>query len=146
LPAYASDAKSAGRVVSKSGKETTMNIKQRKRAGAFTLIEVMAAILIVIILITGSSFLFIMGKNQVNIQKRYRAASQLAAQKLEELKATSYASVICGNEDITLEDITYSRDTNVIDVNSLYKEVTVTVGWQQGNNERSISMVTCIAP
>jgi type II secretory pathway pseudopilin PulG len=127
-----------------------MTVKQRKSVAAFTLVEVMAAILIVIIVIAGSSFLFVAGRGQVALQKQYRAAAQLASQKLEELKAGSYASIAAGTttySPVPLEGLSYSRSVNtVVNANPLYKEVTVTISWLQGNNSRNVSMVTCIAP
>jgi prepilin-type N-terminal cleavage/methylation domain-containing protein len=125
-----------------------MTIKQRKPVAAFSLIEVMAAILIVTIVIAGGSFLFVTGRSQVNLQKHYRVATQLATQKLEELKAGSYDAIVLGDTEdppISLEDLSYNRSIHTADV-GLYKEVTVTVSWLQGNNSRNVSMVTCIAP
>jgi hypothetical protein len=97
--------------------------------------------------VIGGSLLFVMGRGQISQQKRFRAATQLAAQKLEELKAGSYASVVNdSNSVVVLEGISYTRDTVVEDVNAMYKRVTVTVGWNQGAASHDISMVTCIAP
>jgi prepilin-type N-terminal cleavage/methylation domain-containing protein len=125
-----------------------MTVKQRKPVAAFTLIEVMTAILIVTIVIAGGSFLFVTGRNQVNLQKHYRVATQLAAQKLEELKAGSYGSIVAGtttDSPIDLDDLSYNRSVNTVNAGS-YKEVTVTVSWLQGNNSRNVSLVTFIAP
>jgi type II secretory pathway pseudopilin PulG len=126
-----------------------MTIRQRKSMAAFTLTEVMAAILIVVIVIAGGSFLFVMGRSQITLQKSFRVANQLAAQKLEEWKAATYASIPAGDteENVTPEDITYTRSTHVdVHSNPSYKEATVTVSWQHKGNERSVSLVTCIAP
>lgn len=127
-----------------------MTVKQRKYEAGFTLIEVMAAILIVTIVIAGSSFLFVAGRGQVSQQKHYRTATQLAAQKLEELKAGSYTAIASGtttDSSVTLEDISYGRSyETVVNANPPYKTVTVTIGWMQGSNSRNVSMVTCIAP
>jgi prepilin-type N-terminal cleavage/methylation domain-containing protein len=120
--------------------------KKCKMAAGLTLIEVMAAVLIVTIVIAGGSFLFVMGKKQVSLQKHYRVASQLAAQKLEKLKARDYASVVCDVNNDSLEGVSYTTNTTVVDANSLYKEVTVNVSWGPEGNEHNISMVTCIAP
>lgn len=123
-----------------------MTFKNCKSAAAFTLVEIMIAILIVTIVVAGGSYLFIVGRDQVNLQKHYRAATQLAAQRLEELKAGPYLTgVICGSDSNTLEDETYTRDVNVVDSGS-YKEVTVNVHWQQGHLTRNVSLVTVIAP
>jgi prepilin-type N-terminal cleavage/methylation domain-containing protein len=123
-----------------------MTGKQYKSKAAFTIVEVMVAVLIVAIVVIGGSLLFVMGKGQISQQKRFRAATQLAAQKLEELKAGDYANIVNDNNSVVLEGITYTRDTNVVDVNALYRQVTVTVSWNQGAASHDISMVTCIAP
>jgi prepilin-type N-terminal cleavage/methylation domain-containing protein len=125
-----------------------MTVKQRKSVAAFTLIEVMTAILVVTIVIAGGSFLFLAGRNQVNLQKHYRAATQLAAQKLEELKAGSYDSIVDGNSNsISLEGVSYTpQSTVVVNTSPSYKKVTVTVSWLQGNSSRDVNMITCIAP
>ncbi|MCJ7654544.1 MAG: type II secretion system GspH family protein [Dehalococcoidia bacterium] len=124
-----------------------MTIKQRKPVAAFTLIEVMAAVLIVTIVIAGGSFLFVTGRGQINLQKHYRVATLLAAQKLEELKAGPYGNIVCDSNSDSLEGVSYTtQSTVVVNTSPSYKEVTVTVGWLQGNNSRNVSMVTCIAP
>jgi prepilin-type N-terminal cleavage/methylation domain-containing protein len=127
-----------------------MTVKQRKLESGFTLIEVMAAILIVTIVIAGSSFLFVAGRGQVSQQKHYRTATQLVAQRLEELKAGSYTTIASGtttDSPIVLDDVSYSRSfETVVNANPPYKTVTVTVSWMQGSNSRNVSMVTCIAP
>jgi prepilin-type N-terminal cleavage/methylation domain-containing protein len=135
--------------VCEGGREIIMTVKHRKSVAAFTLIEVMVAILIVTIVVAGGSSLFITGRNQVSLQKHYRAATQLAAQRLEELKAVSYGSIAAGDDSnsISLEDVSYTRSTHtVVHANPSYKEVTVTVSWQQGHLGRNVSLVTLIAP
>jgi len=57
------------------------------------LVEVIVAILIFAIVIIGGSFLFASGRNQINLRERYRVAVQLAAGKLEELKAGNYYDI-----------------------------------------------------
>ena len=124
-----------------------MTIKRHKSAAAVTLIEVMVAVLIVTIVIIGGSLLFVTGRSQINQQKQYRAATYLAAQKLEELKAGNYGAITVGDteESLSLEDLSYSRSTHTEDAGS-YKEVTVTVSWGLTGNEHNVSLVTSIAP
>ena len=121
-----------------------------KVSKAFTLIELMLAILILTIVIAGGSFLFVGGRSQINLQKHYRVATQLAAQKLEELKAdntVSYDSIVVGEteQSLSLEDLSYSRSTRIENV-GLYKKARVTVRWGQIGNEHNVSLVTFIAP
>jgi type II secretory pathway pseudopilin PulG len=124
-----------------------MAFKQHKIL-AFTLIEVVTAVLVITIVIAGAAFIFAMGRGQIARQKHYRAATQLAAQKLEQLKVADYNSVVTsGPEDINNLDIDYTRNTHVNnDPNATYKVVRVTVSWEQGNDEPNVSLVTCIAP
>jgi Tfp pilus assembly protein PilV len=123
-----------------------MTVKRHKAAAAVTLIEVMLAVLIVTIVIIGGSLLFVTGRNQINIRKHYRAATYLAAQKLEELKAGSYGAIVVGDtqESVSLENESYNRSIHTEDTGS-YKEVTVTVTWGP-SNQYSVDLVTCIAP
>lgn len=130
-----------------------MTAKHRKSAAAFTLIEIVTAILIVTIVVAGGSFLFITGRNQVNLQKHYRAATHLASQKLEELKAGLYSDIAVGEIDdpcnpISLDGASYTRVINTVNAGT-YKEVTVTVSWKHREVEqitRNVSLVTLIAP
>ena len=124
-----------------------MTVKQHKSAAAVTLIEVMVAVLILTIVIIGSSFLFVTGRSQISRWERCRIATQLAAQKLEELKADDYYSIVVGDteESLSLENVSYSRSIHTEDAGS-YKEVTVTVSWGPIGSEHNVSLVTFIAP
>ncbi len=112
-----------------------------------TLVEVIVAILIFTIVIIGGSFLFASGRSQINLRERYRVAVQLAAGKLEELKAGNYHDIQQGQtqESLSLEDVSYSRTIDTEDV-GLYKKVEVTVHWGQTGNGHNVSLVTFIAP
>lgn len=64
-----------------------------------SLAEVMVAVLIMVIVIIGSSVLFVAGRSQVSMQERNRVATELAAQKLEELKAGGYNDIVEGESE-----------------------------------------------
>ncbi|MDD5328030.1 MAG: type II secretion system protein [Phycisphaerae bacterium] len=123
-----------------------MTFRQRKSAAAFTLIEAMIAALIVTIVIVGTSFLFAVGRGQINQQKNYRAAAQLATQRLEQLKGGDYAAVVSGSSSYSLEGVSYATNTVIENVGSLYKKVTVTVSWGPPGSGFNVSLVTIIAP
>ena len=113
-----------------------------------SLVEVMVAVLIFTIVILGASFLFFYGRSQINVQENRRVAFQLAAQRLEELKAGNYYDDIVEVEtveNLTLEDLSYIRTTETEDV-GLYKKVDVGVDWQQLGKQHSVSLTTFIAP
>ncbi len=119
----------------------------RKSKKGTSLVEVMTAVLISTIVILGGSFFFVASTNQINLREQYRAASRLAGQKLEELKASNYIDVTIGetNDSLTLENSTYSRSVVTEDL-GLYKKVVVTVNWGPVGMKRNISLVTLIAP
>jgi len=123
-----------------------MTIIRKSKKGT-SLVEVMAAVLISVIVILGGSFFYVASTNQINLREQYRAASRLASQKLEELKAGSYYAIATGeaNDSVSLEDSSYSRSTVTEDL-GLYKKVTVTVNWGAGVKQRNVSLVTLIAP
>ncbi len=123
-----------------------MSIVQKSKKGT-SLVEVMTAALILVIVILGGSFFYVASTNQINLREQYRAASRLAGQKLEELKAGSYDDVTIGElkDSLTLENSTYSRNVVTEDLGS-YKKVVVTVNWGPVGMERNVSLVTLIAP
>lgn len=121
-------------------------IKQKSKRG-MTLIEVMFALLILLIVITGSSFLFAYGRGQISLRENYNLALQLAAQKLEQIKADDYYNIeegefseklSVGNLDCTLSTLTLDRGS--------YKNVRTIVCWTQGGTNHNVSLVTLIVP
>ncbi len=123
-----------------------MTIIRKSKKGT-SLVEVMVAALILAIVILGGSYFYVGSTNQINLREQYRAASRLAGQKLEELKASSYDAVTIGEvqDSLTLENSTYSRSVVTEDL-GLYKKVVVTVNWGPVGMERNVSLVTLIAP
>ncbi len=115
----------------------------------FSLIELTIAILVLTIVIAGGSYLFVGGRSRINQQKHYRAATLLAAQKLEELKAEAadnYDNIVSkADQPKVLEGVSYNISTGVVDV-GLYKNVIVTVNWQQTGTVYNVSLITFIAP
>jgi len=123
-----------------------MTITRKSKKGT-SLVEVMVAALILAIVMLGGSFFYVASTNQINLREQYRAASRLAGQKLEELKAGNYDAIATGEvtESISLENSTYSRSAVTEDLGS-YKKVVVTVNWGPVGMERNVSLVTLIAP
>ena len=122
----------------------TIVLKSKK---GISLVEVMMAVLILTIVILGSSMFFVVSIRQINLREQYRAASGLAGQKLEELKAGNYDDVTIGElkDSLSLGGLSYSRSTVTEDL-GLHKNVVVTVNWGPTGMERNVSLVTLIAP
>jgi prepilin-type N-terminal cleavage/methylation domain-containing protein len=122
-----------------------------KSKKGMSLIEVMLAALILVIIILGSSFLYVYGIGQVRLSKHYRVAAQLAAQKFEQLRAYnqySHGDIPVGttSEDISLGDVSYTRSTETTETVDQglgsCKKVKVTVYWTQMGKDRQVSLVS----
>lgn len=114
-----------------------------------SLIESMVAILILAIVVIGGSSFFVYGRSWISLQGRYRAAIQLAAQKLEQLKADNYYEIEEGEtqESVSLGDSSCIRSVQTETKDGgLYKKLQVTVRWNQMGKERNVSLVSYIAP
>ena len=122
-----------------------LTIVKSKKGTSF--IEVMIAVLIFATAILGGYFLCFYSRSLINVQERYRAAAHLAAQKLEELKAGNYYSIVAGEteEGLSSGGLSFTRRTAAEDT-GLYKKVTVTVHWPQMGKDHNVSLVTFVAP
>jgi Tfp pilus assembly protein PilV len=112
-----------------------------------SLIEVMLAMSILAIVVLGTASFSFYTSGQVSLGKQYRAALQLAGQKLEQLKADNEIGVDIEDgetsEDVTSGDLSCTR-TTVIEDDGLCKEVTVTVSWTQMGKDRDVSLVSLL--
>ena len=119
----------------------------RESKKGVSLVEVMIAVLISAIVMLGGSLFFVSSTGQIHLREQYRAASQLASQKLEELKGVDYSTVAEGEvqDSVTLENSSYSRSVVTQDL-GLYKEITVTVNWGPAGQGNTTNLVTFIAP
>jgi prepilin-type N-terminal cleavage/methylation domain-containing protein len=124
-----------------------MKLPVRKSKKGVSLVEVIIAVLISAIVMLGGSFFFASSTGQINLREQYRAASRLASQKLEQLKAADYDTVTedTVTDSVSLESTSYNRTVVTQDLGS-YKEVTVTVSWGPVGQVKSVDLVTYIAP
>lgn len=122
-------------------------VKNRRFRKGLSLIEVMLAISILAIVVLGTASSSFYTSGQVGLGKQYRAALQLAGQKLEQLKADNEIGVDIEdgetNEEISSGDLSYIR-TTLIEDEGLCKEVTVTVSWTQMGKDRNVSLVSLL--
>jgi Tfp pilus assembly protein PilV len=103
-----------------------------------TLIEVMLAAAILVIAVLGTSSSFVSGRRFIVNQRYYQAAAHLASQKFEQIKAAGYPDVNEGeeNEDLSLFGDDYQRQT-IVELTAAStpslpkpcKKVTVTIQW-----------------
>jgi len=120
---------------------------KRKLKKGMSIIEVVFALLILLIVIIGSSHLFAYGKGQISLRENYRSALQLASQKLEQIKADDYYNVQEGemNENLSIGNLACTISTEILDLGS-YKNVLTVVCWMQMGKQHDVSLVTLIVP
>jgi Tfp pilus assembly protein PilV len=138
---------------------STAATAQKRRLCGSTLIEVMLAVLILVIALIGTSSTYVLGRRFVVSQRYCQAAAQLAAQKLEQLKAAGYddpnGALDVGEyeEERTVGTQSYHRHTQIettaaptAEVPKPCKKVTVTILWSYVTDQHKVSLVTYIGP
>ena len=112
-----------------------------------SLIEVACALLVLLIVIIGTSFLFAYGRGQISLRENYRAALQLASRKLEQIKADDYYNKQEGetNENASIGSLPCTLSTQTIDRDS-YKSIMTIVRWTQLGKHHNVSLDTFIVP
>jgi len=116
-----------------------------------SLVEVMVAVLVFAIVVLACPFLFAFGRGEIKRQEHHRIAIELAAQKLEELRACNYNDIEQGDSNSVLSlnenDLSYSRTTEIVTENGgSCKRVNVTVRWGPTGTEHSVILTTIVAP
>lgn len=116
----------------------------------YSLVEVMvavsllSAVLIPIVLILSSS------ATSMSASSNRSVASNLAQEKMEELRNTLYDSIVNATDSKTVNRVTFTRETSVmvappelgVATDASVKKITITVSWQEDGKIRSISLVT----
>jgi len=110
----------------------------KQRRGGYSLIETLIGLAILAIALS-SSYALTINVRQIMARNFQRtAASNLAEQKLEELRNANYADIVSGYDGSTLDSLgnpgsTFNRSWNVeVDTPAAgLKRVTVYVSWQQ---------------
>jgi len=117
-------------------------IKRLMQKSGITLIEVLLAVAILVIALSGVLATFVVGKMGVVRVKHRVAARNTMRTKVEELKNTPYANIISSGPDSvivdigpdltqgTTDDLTGNQTVTVVDQNG-YKEVNITLSWQE---------------
>jgi prepilin-type N-terminal cleavage/methylation domain-containing protein len=132
-----------------------MTAVRPKISKAFTLVEVMLAVVIMTIALIGTSHVYVQARQFVVSQRYSRVAVRLAAQKIETLKAAGYNGIASSipPETLTLAGKSYLRQTQVsltatptATLPKPCKKLMVTVLWLLGTNLHQVTLATYIGP
>ncbi len=142
-----------------------MNLHLKSERGV-TLIEVLVSIFLLLLVLVGTTQLFVFSRRQINYQGHRSAALGVAQQGLEEmfadLFASRYDSVLAKTENnLQLDNLLCTRTTTIQAVDDSadglgasdtdgdtedYREVTVTVSWNERGRTNSVALQSLIAP
>ncbi|MCD6221005.1 type II secretion system protein [bacterium] len=113
----------------------------------FTLVEILISIVIFLIFCIGIFNFFLYGQKEMNFSTHNYIATELADQKLEEIKTMAYKDIKNSNEEISVDNINYTRNVEVEKLNNPErKKVKVEVIWTEGGKNNKIKLETIISP
>ena len=112
------------------------------RQKGFTLLEVLLALLLFISAFTVLAEAISAGLSSGGDNENSLIAANLAAEKMEILKNTSYASIANETKAVVSDFTPFQREVGVTTPVSNLKQVTVTVYWTHKASEISYSLVT----
>jgi len=109
----------------------------RRRCEGFTIIEVLQAMAISAIGLLALSSLTVSTISANAKAKRITAGATLAADKLESLRDLTYAAVVEGADEVTQDNVTFTRAWTVCTNCPIAgtKQVTMTVQWMEHKQE-----------
>jgi len=115
---------------------------RRDPARGMTLPEVMIAIVILGVLAWGTVALLVQGRTEVEKANHRRVATQLGLERIERAVTGSYSGLVDATGSVRLNGTNYSwiLDTWTVqadpaDVNSVYKQIELTVTWAGGGED-----------
>lgn len=125
-------------------------IKQRNHAAGFTILEILIATLLIGIGIFTIFETFNRGFAGMRDTENYSLALSLSQERLEELKDSTFSSIVVGTATTTLNlsyNKTFTQTTLVVQALPIDpKTITVTTSWVvPGASSASVSLVTKIA-
>ena len=119
--------------------------------GGYSLLEVVAAFVVLTIGVIGCFGFFTHGAIMLNVENHRRTAAEIAHSRQEVLRTVAPASLPSYAEDdyaVDIDGLAGERDTVIADVDEDedeevdYRRVTVTVSWPEKGTTQAVSLVT----
>lgn len=140
---------------------TEMSRKWRSRSGArcgaspaiagFSLVEIMVASIVLVVGVLGAFAYFTYSRTMLNADAHRRVALEVAASRMEEIRACDCANIASYAEEDTPAQIEGNdgwRTTLIEDIDedgdatTDYYRATVTVRWTENSRDREVQLVT----
>lgn len=114
-------------------KDKTGDAGQRRADAAFTLTEVIVAVVLMLLALGLLLSAFISSKRSVALAQTHLTAMQIARSEAERLQTNAYDDIVPTDATLTNTLIVYTRSNSVISVTNAihdkYKDITITVQW-----------------
>lgn len=121
-------------------------------AGALSLVEVLVAVVVLTVVVTGAVAFMTSGRKKVVWAGQHRVAAQIAMERIERARAAAYDSLNYDYGDTTVADTRYDWSLYAVesladpgDTDSTYKLVEVSVSWT-GNGNEPVVLHSAISP
>lgn len=115
------------------------------RRDGFSLIELMASLIVLVIVIAGMTQFLYLGRGTYDDEERKRTATELANRLLEDRRAMAYTASLAADTTITVDGVSYRTViTSQSGVPSTYsKRVTAVTSWSSTKGRsRNVSLAT----
>lgn len=102
---------------------------ERRAGAAFTLTEVIIAVVLMLLALGLLISSFVSSKHSVALAQTHLAALQIARSEAEQLQTNAYTNIAATSQILTNAFITYTMSNSVADISNRYKNITITVKW-----------------
>ena len=114
-------------------KDETSNVGQRRADTAFTLTEVIVAVVLMLLALGLLLSGFVSSKRSVVLAQTHLTALQIARSEAERLQTNAYTNVVSSSTILTNTLVEYWISNSVVSVtnatNDKYKDITISVKW-----------------
>ena len=121
-------------------------------AGALSLVEVMVAVIVLTVVVTGAVAFMTSGRTKVVWAGQHRVAAQIGMERIERARAVGYSSLDYDSVSTTVDGTQYDWQLSAseyladpADSNSAYKRIEVNVSWT-GTGDDSVTLHTAVSP
>ncbi len=115
-----------------------------RNESGFTIIETMAATLIMAVAFLGLAGVHVMSSRAQSLGNSQGLATFVANEQIELMRRSTFANVISGTSNVELEGVDFSIDRQVTD-STLSKRVAVVVSWNSRLGARSVAHASLVS-
>lgn len=87
--------------------QTRHDIQRTTRQSGFSIIELMASLIVLVIVIAGMTQFLYLGRQSYDDEERKRTATQLGNRLLEDRRSMAYTALLTADTTITIDGVSY---------------------------------------